>query len=193
MSNILIDQLPTAVEVGGHEYRINSDFRTGIRILLAYEDDELTAYEKQMITLENLYPKIPEDTQGAIEQAMKFLNGGKAETAGEEDLPMRLYSFSKDAELIFSAFRQTHGIDLETAKLHWWSFLALFMDIGADTTFCNLVSLRKRIKTGKASKEELQSASEMGDLMDIPELDTRTPDERDQERAFMEQIQGQIP
>ena len=30
--NILLDKLPTAVEVGGKMYDINADFRTGIRL-----------------------------------------------------------------------------------------------------------------------------------------------------------------
>jgi predicted membrane GTPase involved in stress response len=69
--------------------------------------------------------------------------------------------------------------------MHWWKFLALFMDLGSETTFCNLVGLRKRVKNGTASKEEKQAAREMGDLFEIPEPDTRTPDERDQEQAFL--------
>lgn len=122
----------------------------------------------------------------AIQKATLFLNGGHAGTDDEDDVVHpRLYSFGKDADFIFSAFRQTHGIDLETADMHWFKFLALFMDLGQDTTFCHLVGLRKRIKTGKATKEERAAASEMGDLIDIPEPDTRTPDEKEAEAEFL--------
>lgn len=140
-----------------------------------------------MILLANLYPDQIEDTQAALEMGMRFLNGGKVADEEDEGGP-RLYSFDKDANFIFAAFRQTHGIDLETVQLHWWSFLALFMDLGADTTFCNLVSLRKKVKTGKASKEERDAAREMGDMFDIPEPDDRTPEEREQEDNFLRMV-----
>ena len=38
--NILLDKLPTAVEVGGKMYDINADFRTGIKL-------EMTAISEQ--------------------------------------------------------------------------------------------------------------------------------------------------
>jgi hypothetical protein len=169
------------------EYLINSDYRTALTIVLAFEDETLTGYEQQAILLSNLYDDIPVNTQAAIDQANKFLNGGKISEA-EPQSTLRLYSFSKDAGYIFAAFRQTHGIDLQKVDLHWWEFLTLFMDLGADTTFVNLIGLRKRIKTGTASKEERQAARDMGDLFDIPEIDTRTLSEKEAESEFMKLV-----
>ncbi|MBV5322621.1 MAG: hypothetical protein JZU60_02150 [Ilumatobacteraceae bacterium] len=169
------------------EYPINSDYRTALAIILAFEDETLTGYEQQAILLSNLYDDIPSNTQAAINQANKFLNGGKT-SEDEPQSALRLYSFSKDAGYIFAAFRQTHGIDLQKADLHWWEFLTLFMDLGADTTFVNLIGLRKRIKTGTASKEERQAARDMGDLFDIPEIDTRTLSEKEAESEFMKLV-----
>ena len=185
--NILTQSLPTAVLIGDTEYQINSDFRDCLNVILAFEDPELTGFEKQMILLDILYPEQPDDLQAAFAQGVKFMNGGK-DVDEEEGGGPRLYSFEKDASLIFAAFRQTHGIDLETAQLHWWKFLALFMDLGADTTFCNLVGLRKRVKTGKATKEERQVVEEMGDMFIIPEPDDRTPEEREQEENFLRMV-----
>ena len=186
--NLLVEDLPEAVEIDGEEWPIHSDFRSCLRAILAFEDDELTGLEKQMILLANLYPKRPANVQAAVEQAIKFLNGGKADEDDGQPRP-RVYSFSKDAELIFAAFYQTHGVDLQTIEMHWWKFLALFMDLGADTAFCQLVNLRKRVKTGRASKEERKAAREMGAMFDVPDLDTRTPDERDKEAEFLRLVQ----
>jgi hypothetical protein len=157
---------------------------------MAFEDNELTPQEKQIVLLSSLYDEIPADVQEAISQANWFLNNGQA---GEsETASIRLYSFAKDANFIFAAFKQTHGIDLQVENLHWWKFLALFMDLGQDTTFCQLVSLRKRIKTGKASKEERSAAREMGELVDVPDVDTRTLEDKEREAHFMQLVaQGQ--
>jgi hypothetical protein len=185
--NILTDELPEAVLVSGHEYAINTDFRASLRVLLAWEDETLTGYEKQMILLSNLYPVMPDDVGGAIEQGMKFLNSGKTEVIEDGD-PMRLYSFAQDAGLIFAAFRQTHQIDLETAKIHWWAFLSLFSDLGSETTFCQLIRLRKRVKTGTASAEEVKAAQDMGAIFDLPEPDLRTAEEREAEETFLKLV-----
>jgi hypothetical protein len=188
--NILTQALPSAVAIDGQEYAINTDFRASLRVILAFEDETLTGYEKQMILLQNLYPQPPHDIGKALEMGLKFLDGGKESVEREIDASPRLYSFGKDAGYIFSAFRQTHGIDLETATLHWWAFLALFMDLGSETTFCNLVSLRKRVMTGKATKEERAAAHELGEAFDVPQPDTRTGEEKEREAAFMRALEG---
>jgi len=185
--NILIETLPTAIEIDGIEYDINSDFRSCLRIILAFEDGSLAAFEKQMILLENLYKDMPTNLEQAIKKGIKFLNGGKEEKTNAKLQP-RLYSFEKDAPFIMAAFKQTHGIDLETSDMHWWKFMTLFMDMGSDTTFSNLVSLRKRVKTGKATKEERAAAREIEDIFDLPEIDNRTLEEREIDNEFVERF-----
>jgi hypothetical protein len=188
MGNVLIDELPETLTVAGKEYAIRSDFRTALRVLLAFEDNGLTMLEKQMVLVENLFVETPAEIAEAGRAAIAFLDGGgddeKEDSTGGG---LRLYSFSKDANIIYAAFQQTHGIDLQKAQLHWWQFLALFMDMGADTTFCNLIGLRKRVKTGKASKEEKQVAQDMGSMFEVPDIDMRSLAEREADADFMEQ------
>ena len=133
--------------------------------------------------LHNLYKEIPPDVSAALVEGIKFLNGSYGGGDNGKYHP-KVYSFAKDANLIFAAFRQTHGIDLENVEMHWWKFMTLFMDLGSETAFCNLVSLRSRVKTGKASKEEKKTASELGDIFDVPEIDDRTLDEKIAEANF---------
>ena len=187
--SILVDQLPTAFEIDGKNFDIDTDFRTCINIIMAFEDPELTNIEKQLVMLENLYQDQPENTAEAIRMAVKFLNGGSEEKESESVYSPRVYSFTKDAQYIFSAFLQTHGIDLQTVDMHWWKFLALFMDLGSDTTFSNIVSLRKKIKTGKATKEEKEAAREIEHILDLPEDDDRSIDEKEAELEFLRLVE----
>jgi hypothetical protein len=185
--NLLIDALPHSVEIGGREYPIHADFKTCLRVILACEDGELTSHEKQIVLLANLYPTLPPDAQAAIERANWLLNGG--EEGGTGTSGPRVFSFAKDAKFIFAAFRSTHNIDLTAADLHWWQFLSLFMDLGSKTTFCQLVNLRKRVKTGKATKEERAAAREMADLFDLPDVDDRTLEEREVTENFFKLVE----
>lgn len=189
--NILTDEHPESVTIDTTEYPINTDFRGCIKIIMAFEDNELTPQEKQLILLANLYSVVPDNLQAALDRANWFLNGGKEQSNSNEASEVhRVYSFSKDANFIYAAFRQTHGIDLTTAQLHWWTFLALFMDLGQDTTFCQLTALRKRIKTGKATKEERTAAREMGEVFDLPEVDDRSLDEKEAEADFLAKVKA---
>lgn len=185
--NLLVDSLPTEIIIDGRGYAVNADFRSCLKIILAFEDNELTPQEKQIVLLSNLYKKLPRDTRQAVEQANWFLNGGKVQE--EETEPLRLYSFERDASFVFAAFKQTHNIDLQKDDLHWWTFLALFMDLGQDTTFCQLVGLRKRLATGKATKEEREAAREMGDLVWVEVLDDRSLEEKEAAALFEQKVE----
>jgi hypothetical protein len=187
--NILVDTLPTSLEVEGKEYKIDSDFRACLRTILAFEDAELAGLEKSLILYNSLFVEKPDNVSEALKQGVWFLNMGSDEV--DDSNGPRVFSWWKDASLIYAAFQQTHGIDLESVEyMHWWKFLALFMDLGSGTVFCSLVGLRKRVKTGKASKEERATARELGAMFIVPEIDDRTPDEIEAERAFMSLIKA---
>ena len=175
--NILVDELPQSAEIDGVEYKLNSDFRFGIYTMLAFEDNKLTLEEKVIVMLQNLFSELPNEvTPEFLEKAQWFLNCGES---SEEENNRRLYSFSKDASLIFAAFRQTHGIDLQNENLHWWTFLSLFMDLGSETSFCNLVGLRKRYYEGKCTKEEKQAIRDMGDMFHVPQNEYLSLEDRE--------------
>jgi hypothetical protein len=189
LTNILLDPLPEAITVSGKKYKINSDFKPVIKSLIAYEDNDLTGLEKQSKLLQNLLPVMPNDIQTAAEQINLFLagKGGAPEENDEGQAPngLRLYSFDQDAKYIYSAFLQTHKIDLQKVDLHWWVFLSLFMDLGQETFFCQLIALRKRLATpGKASKEDRQIKAEMSHVVNLDGVDDRTLDEKEVAKHF---------
>jgi len=174
--NILVNALPQSVEIDGTEYELNTDYRASLFTILAFEDSELTQSEKVSLMLDNLFFEIPSDLLAAVKKAQWFLNAGRE---NKDDGSRRLYSFEKDANLIFAAYQQTHGIDLQSAKMHWWKFLALFMDLGADTAFCSLVGLRSRYYAGKCTKEEKAAIREMGDTFEIAQDSYYSPEEKE--------------
>jgi hypothetical protein len=184
--NILIEELPDSVEIDDVEYSLNVDFRSCLRTILAFEDYELTTQEKYQIMISNLYQEVPTNLTKAVALGIKFLNGGEESKDEDGGNSPRLYSFSQDAGYIFSAFQQTHGIDLESTPVHWWKFLALFMDLGSETTFCSLIGLRKRIKNGTATKEEKRAYREMKEIVDIP--DYKSPDMQARETEFLQLV-----
>lgn len=185
MENILVDAPPTTIEISGREYDVNYDFRTCLKIILAFEDPELAMVEKSMVLVELLYKDKPKDLQKAIEKGIEFLDGGVEKS---ESGDLRVFSFQKDARLILAGFRQTYGLDLHETSLHWWDFLTLFLDLSPDTTFSNLVNLRHRVKTGKATKEEREVARDLGDAFRLEDYEPLTIAEMEKKREFYRRV-----
>lgn len=193
MINYLTDRLPEAVKVGEKVYKINADFRPCLKTIMAFEDEGLTLGEKQTICLYNLYGEnIPEDVETAYKQAIKFLNCGDEiaeENEPSGDILGRLYSFSRDSKYIFTAIRQSCGIDLEAVDfLHFWKFVALFSDINGKCFFRDLLYLRAQKRKGKLTKEEREWYFSIKDIVDMPEDDLTADDENMKE--FMAALNG---
>ena len=167
--NLLLNNLPTKIKVNNKIYPIRSDYKTALRIIMAFEDKNLTNSEKVYITLKNIYlDDIPSnEMEEAYLKAVKFLDCGVEE---KENKPTsRIYSFSKDGNYIYSGINSTHKIDLESTNIHWWKFVALFMDMNSECTFGEIVYYRQKARDGKLSKEEKQTYKKLKDLFDLKE------------------------
>lgn len=185
--NVLIDGLPTAAEIDGVEYELNTDYRIGLQIMTAFEDLDLTGFEKQAVMLQLLYPVIPPDTRQAAELAVKFLNcGQEPKRSDDEPDATRYYSWSQDARYIMSAIEQTYHVDLSAANLHWWRFSYMFLDLQEDCFFSRLIYLRKQKAKGKLTKEEKEWYYSMREVVDLPEI--YTSEEQAAINKFMAQL-----
>lgn len=187
--NVLIDGLPTRVEIDDKEYELNTDYRVGLSIMTAFEDPELTGFEKQRVMLEILYPVIPPDHAKAAELAIKFLNCGEDQKGEDtdDDGGGRYYSFTQDAKYILSAIEQSYHVDLmQIEYLHWWKFSYMFLDLNEDCFFCKLIYLRKQKAKGKLSKEEKEWYYSIRNIVELPE--TYTAEEQGLINEFMMQL-----
>lgn len=186
--NVLTDKFPTKINVNNKILSINSDFRNCIKIIEAFEDEDLLDDEKYLILIKRLYiDEIEdEDLQEAIIKGIKFLDLGEENEDGEENVK-RLYSFTKDDNYIYTAIRQSHNIDLNSiGYLHWWNFVYLFLDIGQDCMFNQLIYYRQRKNEGKLTKDEKKVYISMRKILDLNyEEDNEDDDE------FMKKLNSQ--
>lgn len=167
--NYLLDKLPHAVLIDGKAVPIHTDFRVCLRVVQALEDERLMEHEKLTVLLTLLYPEPPENTALAIEQGLKFLNLGEDMNASKTP-PAAVYSLNKDSSYIYTAFKSTFNIDLNTVEnLHWWKFRSLFADLGKDCFFNTLISLRSRQRTGKLTDSEKDFVRRNPELLSLSE------------------------
>lgn len=184
--NVLTDKFPTKIKVNNKILNINSDFRNCIKIIEAFEDDELLDEEKCLILIKRLYVDNvnQNDLQEAYIKGIKFLDLG--EENKNQEIPKRIYAFGKDSNYIYTGIRQSHNIDLNSIEyLHWWNFVYLFMDIGQDCMFNQLIYYRKRKNEGKLTKEERKLYLSMRKILDLDYVE-----ENEEDDEFMKKLGG---
>ena len=186
--NILIDGLPTAVYVGGQIYDINADYQTGLRIITAFEDPDLTKNEKCMVLVCLLYKERPEPYAEAVLQGLKFLDcGDKRESDNSSGSGGRRYSFAQDARYIYAGVDRVLQGRLNRGEfVHWWEFATAFMELPEDCMMSRILYLRIQKAKGKLTKEERQQWEEMHDILELPE--ELSPEDQRTKDAFLSQL-----
>lgn len=164
--------LPKSFLLGGMEYKIRYDFRPILDICAALEDPDLDLKEKAAVACTIFYPdfsEIPaEHIREAIEKCYWFINGG--EEAPKKKGPT-LVSWEKDVKHIIAPINRVIGReirDIPMGGLHWWTFLAAYMEIG-DCTFAQIVRIRNLIAKGKKlDKHDQEWYCSNAHLVNIP-------------------------
>lgn len=151
-------RLQTSVIVDGVEYPINKkgDYEMVLDVLEVLNDESLTENEQAFIALNIFYDfNVPEDMQKAANEMMKFINCGE-EPKEEKHPEPPLISWTKDFPLMVAPINRVLGKDIrETQYLHWWTFVAAYMEIG-ECTFSNIVGIRKKLRKGKPLEKNEQ-------------------------------------
>lgn len=172
MSSLLLDPLPSRVEIDGTLWEICSDFRTSIRFEQLMQNGERSDSDRLLQALALYYPAIPENVAAAVERMLWFYRCGEAleeeagSEAGEADGPA--YSFEHDADLIYAAFLSQYRIDLNADTLHWWKFKALFRGLHEDNEFVKIMGYRAIRITADMSKEQKAFYRRMKQLHRLP-------------------------
>lgn len=184
----MIWELPTSLEVNGHNRRIRSDFRDILRIVTAFEDPELTPAEKQYVCLYILYPdfdKIPKkDYEAAYKAAIVFIDHGREKKSGTS---ARTMDWEQDAPILFPAINSAAGFEVRAKKyLHWWTFLGYFMEI-KESTYATVLGLRnKKAKGKKLAKEEKEFWTANREICVIkPKLTEEEKQEKERLKAIL--------
>ena len=132
---------PKEIEVEEVRYPIDTDFRRWIEfqgLLLAKDTDNKKAERLcEFMTSLGLPP-----SNNTLEAMLEFYSAASQEKAGQGKNRPQAFDFEQDSEFIFSAFWECYGIDLSTAKLHWWRFKALFKSLPQDCEICRIMAYR---------------------------------------------------
>lgn len=167
----MIYGLPKAVTVAGEEYAARSDFREVLDVMEILNDVKLMKQERLFLTLLFFYPEFeripPEHYEEAVKQCFWFINGGRYDEDGDSKQP-RLMDWEQDFPYIISPVNRVIGHEVRAdVYLHWWTFLAAYMEIG-ECTFAQIVHIRDMKNKGrpldKADREWYRRNQKLVDL-----------------------------
>ena len=172
--NLLIDLVPTTIEIDKKEYEINSDFRNSILFELLMQDKSVSEEDKIIQALQLYYPVIPTNINRAVEQMLWFYRCGKDETISKGNGPskgksVQIYSYDYDDDYIYSAFLDQYDIDLQDIDyLHWWKFKAMFNGLKKDNKIVEIMEYRTINLSKIKDKEQKAYYEKMQKLYEIP-------------------------
>lgn len=179
----MIGSLPRELTVNGKSYRIRTDYRDCLNILVAFSDVNLSNTEKVYVVIDILYkdPVPPEYMDEAYRQAVWFLNCG--DTINTPNTSAPLYNWEQDERLIFSAVNKVAGKEIRSEEyMHFWTFMALFNEIG-ESSFSLVITIRnKKRKNIKLEKYEKDFYRENKELIDL-KVNLTTEEEEEQNRV----------
>lgn len=133
-------RLPNTLTVCGRSYHVNTDFRFWTATQGYFDSPDLTNSEKAQINLLRVYGEIPHDVEEAFKQIAWFYSCGE-ERRGEP-AKERLLDWDKDFMALWGDFKLYCRVDLMWARMHWWSFYALFRSLPPDAEIKRRTSIR---------------------------------------------------
>lgn len=166
----MIGRLPKSVVVNGKTFELNTDYRICLNVLQAFSDPDLNEYEKSIVLIQCLYKDSDRieaaDWQECINQGVWFLNCGDTVNKPQTERP--LYDWEQDEQIIFSAINKVANKEVrEVEYMHFWTFIALFNEIG-EGSFSTIVSIRQKKSRGKKLEDwEREFYKKNKDLVDL--------------------------
>lgn len=177
--NIILDKLPTRVNIFGKSYNITSDFRSFIVFEKIITDSTLSSQEKVKKSVDLFYGiEQPEDIEEAFNAILFFYTCGeeakedkKVKKNGDVVIkPKNIYSFEYDAPYIYAAFLTQYNIDLnEIEYMHWWKFQALFQGLESHNKIVEIMGYRATDISKIESKKERARIMHLQNIYKLPE------------------------
>ena len=187
----MIGLLPQTLKVCNKDYAIRSDFRDILRIIMAYNDKDLSDQEKVFVCLRRIYkdldsmPKDKDTYAAAIKAATEFI---ECRLSDGKPSP-KVVNWEKDEQLIFPAINKVAGMEVRAVPfMHWWTFLGYFQAIDREDLWGVVLTIRqKKAMHKKLEKHEQEFFTANRDLCSVDFANERQSPE-DQMRAIYESL-----
>lgn len=165
--NLLIDELPSTVEVDGSSFFINTDYRYGLLFNQLIDDGDIDDKQKILQALEiGFTDEIPKNIEEGFRKLIYFyscldldnkdledVNNEIEESVDDNEQSEALFDYTKDTILIYSTFMQVYHIDLVEVNMHWYKFMALLRALFDENNLTKVLQFRAMKIDGKMTPD----------------------------------------
>lgn len=153
----MIYDLPKTANVNGVELAIRYDYRVILTILEMLNDPDLPDETKASGLIELFYlepTKAWTAPKEAVEACYDFIDMGET----QDKKSQRVMDWEQDFRYIVAPVNRVLGYECRAVPydyekneggLHWFTFLAAYMEVGGDCMFSQIVSIRDKLARGK--------------------------------------------
>ena len=167
--------LPTTLRVGGQEIPIRTAWTAALDAISVLADPDFSPEDKGRAVIKIIYkvPVKPMYQVEALRQAYWFLDGGQDYKQGKKG--PTVMDWEHDWPLIVAPINRVIGHDVRTdTDLHWWTFLAAYLEIGGDCLLAQVVSIRdKQARHEKLADYEKKWATRNAGIIELPQRYTQ--------------------
>lgn len=162
-------ELPTSLNIGGVDYRIRTDFRAILDILISQNDPDLDDRCKSIVLIQILFEDWEQIPPDCIEEALKkgcdFIDCGQEDDGKPKP---QMIDWEQDARIIIPAVNKIAHTEVRAVPyMHWWTFFSFFMEVG-ESLLSNVLSIRKKkTERKKLDKWEQDFYRENHEIIDI--------------------------
>lgn len=190
-----MNNYPEYAEVNGHRYKINTDFRYGVKCNQIAMDDSIGDTERALALLVTLFGEkgldYPEDYEKLIIIAKKYLCCGEELIQGEkQDM-----DFTEDEKYIKSSFKYDYKYDPYKEKyLHWYEFYNDLCNLSnSEMGDCCVLSRIRNIRNFDTSKikdqDEKKKMEKAKRMVELHKTGQHKKDFTDEEIRSMEEYE----
>ena len=124
---------------------IRTDFRVILEIFVMLGDPELSDADKTEALLRMFYEERPADASAAVQAFRNFVDPSPSSGGGPS-----LVNWSRDFPLLVGPVNHVLGTECRSMPyLHWYTFLAAYMEIPPDSVFAQTLRIREKLARGK--------------------------------------------
>lgn len=182
--NVLLDALPTTIDIDGEAVPVKTDFRCWIKfteIVQEYDLENITI-EDYVEMMEKVISTIFYDEQkiditiSLFSQITEFYTGFTKGKKSKKNDNKKVFDFVVDADEIYASFLQEYGIRLINEKMHWYEFRTLFSGLSQETAIGRLIHIRT-MTDKDVPKDKISELHELQEEVKLPSFGSYLKDE----------------
>ena len=134
---------PEYALVCGETYKLNTDYTVAKSCFEIINDAGISDEERALAVIYKLFGFVPhENGQEFLDKAVLFLKCGREAEDNAENIQPD-FDVNFDEGLIQASFQSCYGIDIDSEKMHWWKFMALFEGIDRSSELHRVMEIRQ--------------------------------------------------